>query len=153
MRQRFDALSQAHTDSCANLGDKPAIYAAMANMPQGSYLQGSCCTPMDFQHYQRQVAGLRAYASIQQIPADPYNVPASLAENLLQDDQTISLTAAQQASYDQAAHMTDDHGWCCCQCWAWYAHSGLAKYLITAYSFSAAQVAAVTDLEDCCGGA
>ena len=152
MRLRFDTLSAAHTDTCANLANKPAIYAATAQMPQGSYLQGSCCTPMDLQHYQKQITALKAYASVPQIPADPYNVPASLANSLLQSDQTISLTSAQQAVYNQAESMTQDHGWCCCQCWAWYAHSGLAKYLITARRFSAAQVAAVTDLEDCCGG-
>jgi hypothetical protein len=153
MQQRFDTLRTAHTDTCANLGNRSAMYAAMEHMPQGSYLQGSCCTPMDFQRYQKQIAALKAYASISQIPADPYNVPTSLANSLLQDDQNIALTPGQQAVYDQAAGMTADHGWCCCRCWAWYTHSGLAKYLITAHNFSAAQVVAVTDLEDCCGGA
>ena len=153
MHQRFATLSQATTDSCAHLGNKPAIYAAMANMPPDSYLQGSCCSAMDFQHYRRQVAELRAYAGISTIPADPYNVPVALVESLLQDEQTIALTVSQQVIYDQAARMTDDHGWCCCQCWAWYAHAGLAKYLITAHGFSAAQAVAVMNLEDCCGGA
>lgn len=152
IQQRFDTLNQAHTDFCANIGNQPAIDAAMAHMPPGSYLQGSCCSAMDFQHYQQQIAALKVYASIRQIPADPYNMPASLVNSLLQDDQTIALTPAQQTVYNRAASMTQDHGWCCCQCWAWYAHSGLAKYLITAHNFSAAQVATVTDLEDCCGG-
>ena len=150
---RFGTLNQLHTDSCANLGNKPAIYAAMAKLPKGSYLQGSCCSPMDFAHYQRQIAALKAYASIPQIPADPYNVAASLASSMLQDDQTISLTPTQQATYNQASALTDDRSWCCCQCWAWYAHSGLAKYLITARQYSVVQLVAVTNLEDCCGGA
>ncbi len=153
MQFRFGTLSQAHTDSCANLGNKPAIYATMAKMPKGSYLQGSCCSPMDFAHYQRQIAALKAYASIPQIPADPYNISASLANSLLQYDQSITLTPSQQATYNQVSGLTDDHGWCCCQCWAWYAHSGLAKYLITARQYSVAQLVAVTNLEDCCGGA
>lgn len=150
---RFAVLSQAHTDSCANLGNVPAIYAAMAHLLAGSFLQGSCCNPMNLQHYQAQIFGLRAYSSVARIPADPYNVPAALANNLLQDDRNIALTPAQLATFNQAASMTTDHGWCCCQCWAWYAHAGLAKYLIAAQHFSATQVAAVTNLEDCCGGA
>ncbi len=153
LQERFDTLRTARTDTCANLGNRSAMYAAMEHMPQGSYLQGSCCTPMDFQHYQQQIAALKAYASISQIPADPYNMPVSLANSRLQDDQNISLTPGQQAVYNQAAGTTADHGWCCCQCWAWYTHAGLAKYLITAHNFSAAQVVAVIDLEDCCGGA
>lgn len=153
MGQRFDVLRQAHTDYCAHLGNLAAIDAAMAALPKGSYLQGSCCSPMNAQRYQRQVAALKAYASVPQIAADPYNMPASLADRLLHDDQSITLTAAQQAIFDQAARMTDDHGWCCCHCWAWYAHAGLAKDLITRRHFSAAQVVAVTNLEDCCGGA
>src|SRR5260370_6242932 len=64
MRQRFATLSQATTNSCAHLGNKPAIYAAMANMPPDSYLQGACCSAMDFQHYRRQLAELRASAGI-----------------------------------------------------------------------------------------
>ena len=147
MRLRFDTLNQANTDFCANIGNQPAIYTAMADLPRGSYLQGSCCNPMDFQHYQKQIAALKAYASIPQIAADPYNMPASLANSLMQDDQRIALTPAQQAVYNQASGMTDDHGWCCCQCWAWYTHSGLAKYLITTRNFSAAQVVTVTNVE------
>jgi hypothetical protein len=152
MRQRFATLSTAHTDTCANSANEPAMSDMMAHMPKGSYLQGSCCTPMDFQHYQRQIAGLKAYTGIPQVPADPYNMPAALASNLLQDDQSIVLTPAQQAIYDQAAGMTEDHAWCCCKCWAWYTRSGLAKFLVTAHHFTAPQVATVTDLEDCCGG-
>src|SRR5260221_4732892 len=116
LQERFDTLRTARTDTCANLGNRSAMYAAMEHMPQGSYLQGSCCTPMDFQHYQQQIAALKAYASISQIPADPYNMPVSLANSRLQDDQNISLTPGQQAVYNQAAGPPADHGWGCASC-------------------------------------
>ena len=153
IQQRFTVLSKASTDYCSNIGNRAAISADMAHMAQDSYLQGSCCSPMDRTQYERQIKALKAYEHIPQIPTDPYNVPVSLAKTLLQYDQSIHLTPAQQATYHQAATMTNDHGWCCCQCWAWYVHSGLAKYLIARQHFSAAQVAAVINEEDCCGGA
>jgi hypothetical protein len=153
LQQRFSVLSKASTDSCSNIGNRAAISADMAHMAQESYLQGSCCSPMDRTQYEQQIQALKAYATISQIPTDPYNVPVSLAKTLLQYDQSMHVTPAQQATYRQAATMTNDHGWCCCQCWAWYVHSGLAKYLIVAQHFSAAQVAAVINEEDCCGGA
>jgi hypothetical protein len=153
MQQRFTVLSKASTDYCSNIGNRPAISADMATMAQDSYLEGSCCSPMDMTQYQQQIHALKAYAHISQIPADPYNVSVSLANTLLHYDESMQLTPAQQAIYNQAATMTDDHGWCCCQCWAWYVHSGLAKYLITTQHFSAAQVATVINAEDCCGGA
>lgn len=153
IEQRFTVLSKASTDFCSDIGNRSAIDANMAQMAPGSYLQGSCCSPMDMTHYAQQIHALKAYAAISQIPTDPYNVPVSLAKTLLQYDQSIHLTPAQQATYDHAATMTNDHGWCCCQCWAWYVHSGLAKYLIATQHFSATQVATVINAEDCCGGA
>jgi len=153
IQQRFTVLSKASTDYCSNIGNRAAISADMAHMAQDSYLQGSCCSPMDRTQYEQQIHALKAYAHISQIPTDPYNVPVSLAKTLLQYDQSIQLSPAQQATYHQAASMTNDHGWCCCQCWAWYVHAGLAKYLIATQHISAAQVAAVINEEDCCGGA
>ena len=153
IQQRFTVLSKASTDYCSNIGNRPAISADMAHMAPESYLQGSCCSPMDRTQYEQQIKALKAYAHISQIPTDPYNVPVSLAKTLLQYDQSIHLTPAQQATYNQAASMTNDNGWCCCQCWAWYVHAGLAKYLIATQHFSATQVAAVINEEDCCGGA
>ena len=57
---------------------------------------------MDFRHYQQQVEGLKKYAEIPQIPIDPYDVPVSLAKQLFDYQQTIQLTPAQQAVYDEA---------------------------------------------------
>ncbi len=153
MRSRFSVLSKASTDYCSNIGNRPAIDADMATMAQDSYLQGSCCSLMDMTRYEQQIHALKAYTHISQIPADPYNVPVSLTNTLLHYAQSIHLTPAQQAMYNQAATLTSDNGWCCCQCGAWYVHSELAKYLSATQHFSAAQVAAVINAEDCCGGA
>ena len=63
IEQRFAVLSKASTDYCSNIGNRAAIYADMANMPQDSYLQGSCCSLMDMTHYKQQITALKAYAS------------------------------------------------------------------------------------------
>ena len=100
MLQRFTVLSKASTDYCSNIGNRPAIYADMATMAPDSYLQGSCCSPMDMTRYQQQITTLKAYAHISQIPLDPYNVPVSLANTLLHYDQSVHLTPAQQTTYN-----------------------------------------------------
>ena len=83
----------------------------------------------------------------------PYDVSAGLAQHLLADDSSITLTLAQDAVFNQAKTMTDDHRWCCCQCWRWYMSEGLAKVLITTYHMNAAAIAHVVDLTNGCGGA
>ncbi len=152
----FNYLSQMHTDAChwpgVNLGDQTANVNWINSLSDTSYLQGSCCSPMDYQpDYASQIAGLKNYSSISVIAPDPYNMPAHIAKA----DAAfigIALTPDQQSTLDSAASMTKDNGWCCCQCWAYYAHEGLAKALITQHGYDAKQVAAVVDLEDCCGG-
>ena len=121
-------------------------------MPDDARVQGSCCSPMDFHHYQEQVESLKKYADIPQIPSDPYDVPVSLAKQLFEYQKTIQLTTDQQAVYDQATQVAKEHGPCCCRCWRWFAFEGQAKYLITKLSWSTQQVAEVWDLEDGCGG-
>jgi hypothetical protein len=93
---------------------------------------------------------LRNYSSISLIPQDPYNVSASSAKQMMAYDGS-TLTPSQQAIYDSAVK-TSGEGPCCCQCWAWYAHEGLAKALISQYGWNAQQVANIWSLEDCCGG-
>ena len=115
-------------------------------------IQGSCCSPMEMAKYSMQVQGLRQYAAIARIPSDPYDVPASQAKQLLADDETIHLSSAQQAVYDQAMTMTDDKGPCCCHCWRWNATEGLGRYLIAEQRWSAPDVARVVDLVNGCGG-
>ncbi len=153
MRQSFAMLSSAHTDVCQDMGNKPAIDKYMNMLPSSLSLQGSCCSPMDIKKYVSQVNGLKQYSNIPQIPQDPYNIPVSSAKQMLGFYDNIQLTTTQQSVYDKAQSMTTDKGWCCCQCWAWYTHAGLAKYLITQHNYTAQQIVDVTNLEDCCGGA
>lgn len=153
MKLAFAKLSAAHTDVCQDMGNKPAIDMYMNNLPSGSMLQGSCCSPMNMDKYVSQINSLKQYANIPQIPADPYDISKDSAMQMLGYYNDIQLTPAQQAIYDQAQKMTDDKGWCCCQCWAWYTHAGLAKYLISQHDFTTQQIVTITNLEDCCGGA
>lgn len=122
-------------------------------MPDDARIQGSCCSPMDLHRYQEQVAGLKQYADIHQIPSDPYDVPVSLAKQLFEYQKSIQLTPDQQAVYDQAMQLSEEGGPCCCRCWRWTAFEGQAKYLISELNWSAQQVAELWDLEDGCGGA
>ena len=107
---------------------------------------------MVFDRYVQQVTGLRAYAAVDEIPADPYDIPVSLAKRLTGYGNSITLTPAQQAVYVQAVKLSDEHGPCCCHCWRWYAFQGQAKALITRQHYAAAQIATVWNLEDGCGG-
>ena len=108
---------------------------------------------MDFHKYQEQVEGLKKYSDVPQIPADPYDVPVSLAKQLFDYQKTIQLTADQQTIYDKAAKLSEEGGPCCCRCWRWMAFEGQAKYLITQKNWTSQQIAELWNLEDGCGGA
>ncbi len=149
---QFTALSSATSDQCAYLGNQAAIYNSVDSQPNSAYFQGSCCSPMDWNHYQQQIAGLKNYSGIPAIPQNPYNVSVVQVKQLLGYYKNITLNASQNATFNQAAPLTQDKSWCCCQCWAWYAHAGLAKYLIKNYNYNVSQIVTVTNLEDCCGG-
>ncbi len=153
MKLVFAKLSIAQTDVCRDLGNKTAIEKYMNSLPNKVRLQGSCCNLMVFSKFFSQIYGLKQYSGISQIPSDPYNVSATSAKQMLSFYDTIHLTSSQQSIYNSAKVKTADNGWCCCQCWAWYTHAGLAKYLITQHNYSFQQIVAVTNLEDCCGGA
>ncbi len=148
---QFNYLSQQQTDACQHLGDKTANVNFINSLADSTYLQGSCCTPMASADYSRQTAGLKNYSSITIVTPDPYNVAASQAKAMVKNVD-LALTPAQQAVYDNAMSMTDDKGPCCCMCWAGYAHEGQAKTLIVENGYDAQQLAAVLNLEDCCGG-
>lgn len=150
MTSSFRVLSQAHTDVCAYLGDQKANTNYINSLADDFYLQGSCCSPMDYNHYVTQIISLKNYSSIPILPRDPYNVSASLAKQMI-SYASASLTPAQQAVYDGAMQASKE-GPCCCQCWAWYAHEGMAKVLISQYSWSAQQISNIWNTEDCCGG-
>lgn len=142
---RFAVLSKAHSNRCG----MPA--SALDRMPPGAHLQGACCFPMEYRSYVNQVHHLRRYAAVDVIPADPYDIPVSLAKQLIGYD-SIELTPGQKRIYDSAKPLSATKGPCCCPCWRWTAFSGQAKYLITRRSYSAKQIADVWTLEEGCGG-
>ncbi len=107
---------------------------------------------MDMDKYGHQIAGLRKYASIAEIPKDPYDIQAGPAKQLLEYDHSITLTGQDKTTFDSAMRMTADNGPCCCQCWRWYMTEGLDKFLITTRHLSARQVAEITDIVNGCGG-
>ncbi|MBI1972609.1 hypothetical protein HYS50_01235, partial [Candidatus Woesearchaeota archaeon] len=107
----------------------------------------------DFHRYEEQVEGLKKFSNIQQIPSDPYDIPVSLAKELLEYQKNIQLNFKQQEIYNKAMKMSMEGGPCCCKCWRWDAFEGQAKYLITEKGFTAEQIAEVWELEDGCGGA
>jgi hypothetical protein len=146
LRERFAVLSGRDSNQCAL---RPQSVDSVA---VNGRLQGSCCTPMDFDHYVRQVRGLAVYRGVPQIPRDPYDISVSQAKQLLGYGRTITLTRDQQAEYRKAMKFADEHGPCCCHCWRWSTFEGQAKYLLARGGYRAAQVAAVWDLEDGCGG-
>src|SRR2546422_1969664 len=143
---RFAVLSRARSNQCGLQA------SAIDSVAKNGYLRGACCGPMDLHRYQEQVAGLKKQGSEPEIPRDPYDIPVSLAKRLISYQQTIELNSGQQAVYDSAARLSDEHGPCCCRCWRWTAFEGQAKYLITRRRFTAEQVANVWGLEDGCGG-
>jgi hypothetical protein len=120
--------------------------ATVKSYPDNVRIQGSCCSPMDWDHYREQVRDLRRYQAIAAIPADPYDVPAALAKALFAYGDSIRLTQAQQRVYRRAMSITPEKGPCCCTCWRWHAFAGLSKH------FSAQEVASVIALVDGCGG-
>ena len=107
---------------------------------------------MNFQRYVRQMQGLRAYARAAEIPADPYDVPVTLARRLTSYAESITLNRSQQAAYDGAVKLSHEHGPCCCHCWRWTAFEGQAKYLIARRGYSGRRIAEIWNLEDGCGG-
>ena len=142
----FGYLTAQRSNRC---GLKPAELEAT---PPTQHLQGSCCGPMDLSTYEWQVKALHRYATIAQIPTDPYDVPVSVARRLLSYDKSIHLSARQQATYDRAMSMSREKGPCCCHCWRWTAFRGMSKYLIARAHWTASQVALVIDDVEGCGG-
>lgn len=143
----FNVLSQQRTNACGLQPDRLLSYA------DDMRLQGSCCSPMDLHRYQEQVAELRRYAGIAQIPQDAYDVPVALAQELLGYQTDIQLTSDQQAIYDRAVELSELGGPCCCRCWRWYAFEGMGKYLIVEQDWTSEQLAELWTLTDGCGGA
>lgn len=146
LKRRFDYLSMNGNSNCSR-----AFLESIASMPPTTRLQGSCCSQMDEHRYVEQVKGLRKFSNVSMIPADPYDVPAGLAQRLIPLYE-LELEAKEQVAYDYAMANSTEQGPCCCQCWRWHVYGGLAKYLIREHSFTGEQIAQVWDLSDGCGG-
>lgn len=143
---RFEYLSQNGNSSCST-----EFRNSIADMNNNERLMGSCCSPMSMHRYSEQIEGLKKYSSIQEIPADPYNIEAGLAKKLM-SYYDIELTPEEQQAYDYAMQNSDEKGPCCCKCWRWYVYGGLGKLLIRDYNFTGEQVTEVWNLSDGCGG-
>ena len=146
LRSRFVRLSSRHSNKC---GLRPESLSTIA---VNGRLQGSCCRRMDLHKYTEQIAGLRRYAHVPEVPSDPYDIPVSLAKRLLGYQKSIELTTAQQATYDRAMKLSEEGGPCCCRCWRWTTFEGQAKFLIVRRHFGAKKIAEIWTLEDGCGG-
>jgi hypothetical protein len=147
MSSRYDYLSKNGNSSCSL-----SIRNSIPSLPDNARLQGSCCSPMSLHRYSEQVEGLKKYKTIPEIPPDPYDIEAKLANKLIAAYDNIQLTVEEQKRYDYAMQHSDEKGPCCCQCWRWYVYGGLAKYLIQNYQFTGEQVTEVWNLSDGCGG-
>ncbi len=143
---RFQQLAPQTSNTCSLQPDTVVGYS------DSTHIQGACCSAMDLATYRLQVDGLKQYASIPQIPRDPYDVPASLAKELLGYRKTIQLAPEKQKIYDDAMDMSAEKGPCCCKCWRWYAFEGLGKYLIAERGWNSAELAHLIGLVDGCGG-
>src|SRR2546430_10792951 len=113
---RFDC--DWSSDVCSSDLNRCSLQSAeLLSYPPAQRLQGSCCTAMDPARYRDQVAWLRRYVAIRQIPADPYDIPAGLARQLIGYQATIRLSSAQQETYRAAMRQAPEKGPCCCHCW------------------------------------
>lgn len=143
---RFDYLAANGNSNCSS-----RFMKSIATMADDARLQGSCCSPMDRARYTSQVSGLRRYATIAEIPADPYDIQAGLAKRLMAHYDDV-LSAPEQIAYQYAMDHSHEQGPCCCGCWRWNVYGGLAKILIQDRGFTGEQVVDVWDLSDGCGG-
>ncbi|EEZ92493.1 MAG: hypothetical protein BJBARM4_0917 [Candidatus Parvarchaeum acidiphilum ARMAN-4] len=153
LQASFTALSNANSDVCIFGINETENF--LDSMPYGSYIQGSCCNYMDYNAYAKQINGLKQYSNFSEIPPDPYNVSVALVKQMV-SYWNATLTANQNATLTKTLAITSqmggDNGYCCCECWAWYFHEGLLKYLILNYNLSAGTLGNILYLEDCCGG-
>lgn len=144
--KRFEFLSQHGNSSCAR-----AFRDSIATLPQSARLQGSCCGEMSVHRYSEQIEGLKQFGHISEIPPDPYDVEAGLAQTLMTAYE-VPLKPEEQQRYDVALATSEENGPCCCQCWRWEVFGGLGKLLIREHGYTGEQVAQVWNLSHGCGG-
>lgn len=143
---KFEQLSKQGNSSCS-----ASFQTSIDSMSDDERLKGSCCSQMTWHRYSEQVAGLKKYADILEIPPDPYDIEVKLAK-MLKSHYDDKLTDEQQKAYDYAMANSDEKGPCCCKCWRWYVYGGLAKILIQKHNFSGEQITEVWNFSDGCGG-
>lgn len=146
-KEKFEYLAKQTSNSCGLVSA-----GLVTSFSEDERIQGSCCSLMDLHRYQEQVEKLKKYSKFSQIPEDPYDIPVTLAKQLLEYKDSIVLGEEQQKIYDKATELSHEGGPCCCRCWRWDAFEGLAKYLITEEDFSSEQIAEAWNLLDGCGG-
>lgn len=145
--ERFLYLSTNGNSNCSG-----AFLASIPKMSAMERLQGSCCAPMEQARYTEQVEGLKDFKEDAEIPPDPYDIPAGLAQKALANFD-LALTPEEQKAYDYAMANSAEEGPCCCKCWRWKVYGGLAKFLIHVKHYTGAQITQVWNLSDGCGGA
>jgi|SRR5581483_7436209 len=146
LMKRFDFLSQNGNVNCS-----AEFEASIAKMPLDARLQGACCAPMDSARYITQIKGIRKYADIAEIPPDPYDILAGMAQKLM-PYYDLALNSTEQAAYDFAMANSDMRGPCCCQCWRWRVYGGLGKHLIHDRQFTGQQLVDLWNIAQGCGG-
>ena len=124
LTSRFKHLSQHGNVECSVQFEN-----SITSMPSDGRLQGSCCAPMDETRYRQQLEGLKKYADIAEVPPDPYDIPAPLAQKPM-GYYDMALNKEEQAAYDYAMEHSEMQGPCCCKCWRWKVYGGLGKLLI-----------------------
>lgn len=147
LMRRFSHLNQNGNSNCS-----AKFMKSIADMPAEARLQGSCCAPMDAHRYIEQVRALRKFSTIPEIPSDPYDVPAHMAQKLM-GYYDLLLNVKEQAAYDHAMANSDEQGPCCCQCWRWYVYGGLGKFLVHERGFDGPRLVEVWNFSSGCGGA
>lgn len=125
--------------------------ASIATMPADARLQGSCCAPMDEARYLQQIKGIRKYADISEVPPDPYDIPAGMAQKLM-PYYNLHLNRREKTAYDYAMAHSDMQGPCCCKCWRWRMYGGLGKFLIREHQFTGQQLVDLWNIAQGCGG-
>jgi hypothetical protein len=144
--KQFEHLSNNGNSNCS-----AAFMKSIPSMSMVARLQGSCCSPMNLEHYAKQLEGLKTWSAVAEIPPDPYDIPAGLAQPALAACD-MALSPEEQKAYDDAMAHSEEKGPCCCQCWRWHVYGGLAKLLIHQHGFTGKQVTQLWDLSDGCGG-
>jgi hypothetical protein len=143
LNERFDYLSANANSNCSM-----EFMESIATMPAAARLQGSCCSPMNRHRYPEQVEALANFHAIEEIPPDPYDIAAGLAQKLM-PYYDLLLNAEEQQIYQFSMDNSDERGPCC---WRWKLYGGLAKYLIREHQFSGGQLVEVWNLSNGCGG-